>query len=248
MRQKRADVTARRETARRPQTISQRGSRQQTYEGECRLRSSEPLARRPRCAFLACQCACRKQQKGEISGKGIVLLVGGDGKEKQDHRGIDGQQPGGSGTEERRARRHGIRRRPQPVTPTTASIPCSPESDREIDAPRKEPDQVQAPIKSKGQFVVVHWITLAQKPQHLLVDKVEIEEAVNIAGSGDIARGVAGTGIAQPGEDVPGGSNGEEQQNAGGQTELAPAAPFSSEQEIGHGSKEEKDRGHQPLG
>ena len=55
-------------------------------------------------------------------------------------------------------------------------------------------------------------------------------------------------GIAQPSENVPGRGNGEEQQNAGGQTELAPAAPFSGEQQIGHGGEEEEDRGHQPLG
>ena len=71
---------------------------------------------------------------------------------------------------------------------------------------------------------------------------------MDIAGSRDIPYGVPGARIAQPGEDVPGRGDGEKQQNAGEQTELAPAAPFSGEQQIGHRGEEEKDRGYQPLG
>ena len=60
--------------------------------------------------------------------------------------------------------------------------------------------------------------------------------------------GVARARIAQPGEDVPGRGNGEEEQNAGGQAELTPAAPISGEQQVRHGGEEEEDRSHHPLG
>jgi len=52
--------------ARRPQAIPQRGSGTQTYEGECHLRSAEPLARCPGTLSSLARAACREQQQGVV--------------------------------------------------------------------------------------------------------------------------------------------------------------------------------------
>ena len=132
--------------------------------------------------------------------------------------------------------------------PSGTGGPRPPENHRQVDAPGKEPDQVQAPVENKGKLVVVDWITFAQKAKHLLVDEVEIEEAVDVARGGNVAYRVTRAWIAQPGENVPGRGDGKEEQNAGEQAELTPAAPISGEQQVRHGGEEEKDRSHQPLG
>src|SRR5580704_9314769 len=243
-----ADVTAGGKGARGPKTVEQRNSGYQPNEGQDRLGSGEPFARSSGLAFLACQGTGREQKQGEIDGKSVVLLIGGEREKEQDDRGIDAQQPGGPGTEERRARSYGIRGRPQAATPASSGAPRPPKNNREVDTPGKQPDQVQTPVENKGQLVVVHWIAFAQETQHLLVDEVEIEKAVDITGGRNIADGVTGAGIAQPGENVPGGSNGQEEKNSGEQAELTPAAPISGEQQIRHRGEEEKDRGHQPFG
>ncbi len=107
---------------------------------------------------------------------------------------------------------------------------------------------MQAPIENKGKFVVVNGITPAQKAQHLLVDEVEIKEAVHVARAGNVAHGVTCTGIAQSGKDVPRRGDGKEEQNAGEQAELTPAAPIAGKPQVGHGGGKKEDRGNQPLG
>ena len=93
---------------------------------------------------------------------------------------------------------------------------------------------MQTPVEKKGEFVVVDWITLAQEAKHLLVDEVEIEEAVDIAWGGNISYRVPGARVTQAGENMPGRGDGEEEQNAGGQAEFTPAAPISGEQQVGY--------------
>ena len=190
--------------ARGPQAVSQRDSGNQTDEGEYRLSPVEPLALS--LGFLARQCAGGEQQQGEVDRKGVVLLVGGEGEKDQDDRCVDGKQPGGSDPEKRGARSHKV--------PSASGGPRPPENYRQVDAPGKEPDQMQAPVENKGKLVVVDWITFAQEAKHLFVNEVEIEEAVDVARGGDVACGVTGAWVAQPGEYVPWRCDGKEEQNA----------------------------------
>ena len=53
----------------------------------------------------------------------------------------------------------------------------------------------------------------------MLVDEVEVEESVDVAGGGDVAHGISVIGIAQAGEDVPRRADGEKEQNAGEEME-----------------------------
>ena len=55
-------------------------------------------------------------------------------------------------------------------------------------------------------------------------------------------------GIAQPGENMPWRGDGEEEQKAGGQAELTPAAPIAGEQQVRRGGQEEEDRSDEPFG
>jgi hypothetical protein len=47
----------------------------------------------------------------------------------------------------------------------------------------------------------------------VLVEEVEVPEAVNVAERGDVADGMALVGISQAGEDMPGRGDGEENRN-----------------------------------
>ena len=82
----------------------------------------------------------------------------------------------------------------------------------------------------------------------MLVDEVEVEEAVHIAECRVVADGMALVRIAQAGEDVPGRRNGEEQQQARHEAHLAPAPPFAGEHQPRHCGREEEDRSDQPFG
>ena len=72
----------------------------------------------------------------------------------------------------------------------------------------------------------------------MLVDEVEPEEAVAVHASG----------VAQAGEDVPGGGDGEEEERAGEGFEAAPVAEFAGEGEVEDGGGKEEDDGDQALG
>ena len=71
----------------------------------------------------------------------------------------------------------------------------------------------------------------------MLVDEVEPEEAVAVQASG----------VAQAGEDVPGGGDGEEEEGAGEGFEAAPVAEFAGEGEEEEGGGEEEDDGEGEL-
>src|SRR5208337_2868361 len=55
-------------------------------------------------------------------------------------------------------------------------------------------------------------------------------------------------GIAYAGENVPGGGNGEEEQQSGEEMELAPAPPLSGQRQIGDEGDANDDQCHQSLG
>ena len=71
---------------------------------------------------------------------------------------------------------------------------------------------MQAPEEVAGELVVVLGEALAEEAEEVLVDEVEPEEAV----------AVHAAGVAQAGEDVPGGGDGEEEERAGEGLEAAP--------------------------
>src|ERR1700722_3766151 len=189
--------------------------------------SGKPLTHRTSFAFLAGQSPGSEQQQGKVNGVGVVLLVGGKGEKDQDDGSVDGEQPDGSAAKASGTRRNGIGSRAHTTQPSGSGGPRPPDHQRQIDAPGKEPDQVQAPVENKRKFVVVDGITPAKKTQHLFVDEVEIKEAVHVAPAGNVAHRVTGAGIAQSGEDVPGSGDGKKKQNAGEQPELTPAAPIA---------------------
>src|ERR1700677_4632001 len=210
--------------------------------------SGKPLTHRTSFAFLAGQSPGSEQQQGKVNGVGIVLLVGGKGEKDQDDGSVDGEQPDGSAAKAIGTRGNGIGSRTHATQPSGSRGPRPPDHHREIDAPGKEPDQVQTPVENKGKFVVVDGITAAKKAQYLLVDEVEIEEAVHVAGAGNVAYGVACAGIAQSGEDVPWRGDGKEEENAREQAELTPAAPIAGEPKVRPGGCTEEDGGDQPFG
>ncbi len=97
---------------------------------------------------------------------------------------------------------------------------------------------MEAPEEVAGELVVVHGDALAEEAQEVLVDEVEPEEAV----------AVHAAGVAEAGEDVPGGGDGEEEQNAGEGLEGAPVSVLAGEGEIDDGGAEEEDEGYEAFG
>lgn len=81
----------------------------------------------------------------------------------------------------------------------------------------------------------------------MLVNEVEIEEAVNVARGGNVADGVSVIGIAEAGKDMPGSRNSEEEQEASEEAHLAPAAPLAGEDEIGNDGCGKKDGRDEPF-
>jgi hypothetical protein len=82
----------------------------------------------------------------------------------------------------------------------------------------------------------------------VLVDEVEVEESVDVAGSGDVADRVAVVGVGEAGEDVPGRADGEEDEESGEEMELAPAPPLAGDDEIRNDGGDEEDGGDEALG
>ena len=95
--------------------------------------------------------------------------------------------------------------------PASARLPKTRNNDREIEAPRKEPNDMERPIKDGGKLVVIVGIALAQKAKYVFVDEVKIEKSVNISRRRNVAVGMALVGIAQSGKDVPRSRNRQEE-------------------------------------
>ena len=113
---------------------------------------------------------------------------------------------------------------------------------REEEAPGKEPDELAEPEDEPRLLVVVVRVALAEEAQNMLVDEIEVEEAMHMPWRGNVADGIALIGITQAGEDVPGRGDGEEEQDAGEEPQLAPAPPFAGDQQVRNDGGDEEDR------
>jgi len=110
--------------------------------------------------------------------------------------------------------------------------PCCDECEWKEEAPGEEPDEMRKPVHEERHFVVVVGESAADEAEEVLVDEVEVPEAVDVSDGRVIADGMALIGIAQAAEDVPRSSYGEIEKDAGEGLEFAPAPPVSGEEEI----------------
>jgi hypothetical protein len=92
------------------------------------------------------------------------------------------------------------------------------------------------------------WVALAEEAEHVLVDEVEVEEAVNIADGGVVAEGMSLVGVGESAEDVPGSGDEQEQDEPGDGFERAPATPLAGEEQVRDGGAGKEDRCDQSLG
>ena len=107
---------------------------------------------------------------------------------------------------------------------------------------------MQQPVGGKGQFVVVVRVAFAQKTQNVLVDEIEVPEAVDAAQGGVVADGVALVGITQAGQNVPGSGDGQKKEQAADRLQRPPAPPLAAQQKKWNRRRGKEDRGDQPLG
>src|ERR1700736_2100644 len=127
---------------------------------------------------------------------------------------------------------------PGDVSTLAPHFPSRDERNRQEKAPGKEPDQVQTPEEISRQLVVVHRDALAKEAQEVFVDEVEPEEAMAVHASG----------VAQAGEDVPRGSDGEEEEQACEWLQRAPFLVVAGHGQIDDSGTEDEDRGYQTFG
>src|SRR5215469_8941348 len=222
-------------------------------DGEESLRSAEPFLREQRLLALGAaslfnsrEHACDEHENRRPRRERVVLLVGGDAEEEQREGREHGEQPGGSHAELEAFnvggyvfprgvldveidRMTGIA--VQVLHPVATCAPGHDEQRREKQAPREKPDEMRQPVPGEGHLVVVVREALAEEAQHVFVDEVEVPEAVDVAGGGLIADGVALVRIREAGEDVPRRSDGEIEQDSCDRLHLAPAAPLAAQQQ-----------------
>jgi len=133
------------------------------------------------------------------------------------------------------------------LQPVVAGLPGDGEEGGDEQAPWEEPDEVEEPVRIAGELVVVVGVAQGEEAQEVLVDEVEVEEAVDVAEGGVVADGVALVRIGEAAEDVPGGGDGQEEQQAGDGLELPPAAPLAGEQQVRNGGANKEDGAMKPL-
>ena len=97
---------------------------------------------------------------------------------------------------------------------------------------------MEAPEEVAGELVVVLGEALAEEAEEVLVDEVEPEEAVAVHASG----------VAQAGEDVPRGGDGEEEEGPVKGLRRAPVFVVAGEGEVDDGGAEEEDDGDEAFG
>ena len=123
-------------------------------------------------------------------------------------------------------------RRPKHLQPAMPRSPCAPDGNGEIQAPRKQPDQVKTPEQRGRQLVVVVREALSEKAQNMLVDEIEVEESVNVSRRRNVADRMSMIRIAQPGENMPRRCDRKKQKTAGKDAEFPPAPPLSRKNQI----------------
>ncbi len=179
------------------------------------------------------ECGGEENQEGKVDGEGVVLLIGGEREEEEDEGGEEGKDldglegeaggmlgGGGAGEE------------------AIAVAPCEDEGGGCEEAPGEEPDEVEGPVEVAGELVVVAGDAAAEEAEDVLVDEVEPEEAV----------AVGTAGVAEAGEDVPGGGDGEEEEGSGEGAETAPLVELAGPEKEGKGGAEDEDEGDEALG
>src|SRR6185437_3113309 len=210
--------------ARRPQPVSERGGGEYSYGGKGGLHACEPFAGGADPArvaawsfFDASECARDKDEDGGPRRPGVVLLIGRNGEEDQDEDGVDAEQESGSSAEadDCGGTRYRLRRGTGfeigqvgglvvDVGGKGSTITPGPNhGGGNKDAPREQPHELAKPVGEPRLLVVVVRVALAEEAQEMLVNEVEVEEAVNIAGVRDVAHGMSLVWIAQPAKDVP---------------------------------------------
>jgi hypothetical protein len=117
-------------------------------------------------------------------------------------------------------------------------LPGDPKRGGREKAPGKEPDQVQRPVKCRGELVVVAGDAFAEEAEDVLVDEVEPEETV----------AVRCAGVAQPGEDMPRSGDRQEEQRAGDGRETPPLRECSGDEAEGQRRAAEEHQRDQALG
>ncbi len=251
MRQQCADVGHEWQIAGGPEPITQRSSRKHSNSSEQDVRTEKPAVRALPRAFVDALCpqlegrehCTRQHQERQICRKGVVLLIGRNRKEDHHEAGVERQQPDAAAAKACR-----VALGMQITDPPPAGAPGAPYHQRQIEAPRQQPRDLSDPIHPSRLLVVVHRVALAEKAQHVLVDEVEVEEAVHVAERRMVADRIALVRITQPGENVPWRRDDEKKQDSSQQPHLAPAPPFAGERQPGGCRGEEEDRSDQSFG
>src|SRR5277367_3264823 len=101
------------------------------------------------------------------------------------------------------------------LQPAVASLPRDNDGGGEEHAPGKEPDQVQQPVSDEWQAAIVMRIAGAEETEKVLVEEIEVPEAMHIAECRDVADRMALVWVSEAGENVPWRSDGQKKQQAG---------------------------------
>jgi hypothetical protein len=135
-----------------------------------------------------------QQSQRRVTRHRIIFLRGGEGEEDQQEAGPgERQQTRAPGAVDRLER--------------------EPRDRRKVDAPGKQPDEMEEPEVEARDGVVVARITKIQEAQHLLVDEIEPQKAVVFAGNATPGE-VENRRVAQSRQHVPGRRDGQRDDEA----------------------------------
>src|SRR4051812_32322493 len=159
-----ANVGLKGQVPRSPEQHQQGDSCSQSNNRQSTCRNPEPaFAHISAIAPLRLSDAIRQQHENrEVGGKRVVLLIGGDGKE-------DEHQPG-----EDPAQNSGAILKIRLISP---EVRGRPNYSGKIQAPRKEPDQMERPVQSPRELIVVPGVAPPEKSQKMFIDEIEPEKS-----------------------------------------------------------------------
>src|SRR5271166_2800016 len=193
--------------ARIPQAPAEGLGDEHSYEGKDRLRIAQPGRGEQR--FTAAQSAMKSvvplnagQHRGDQNEQrrpgreSVVLLIRGEGKEKQNEGGKEAEQPDSVSAEPVLDYHSGEVRVgvfvkddiydralvvAEVLHPVVAGLPCNCHECRQEEAPWKEPGQVQQPIPGERQLIEVVRKARSGEAKDVFVEEVEVPETVNVA-------------------------------------------------------------------
>ncbi len=213
--------------------------------------------------FIAGENAGDQDQERRPCGKGVVLLVGGDGEEEQGECGKEPEQPRGAHAElETRdvagdifadrvleVEVHGLAGiAMEMLHPWRRVFHATTSSAGRNRLHGKSQTRCEQPIGDERQAIVVVRKALAEETQEVFVDEVESTRSRERCLVWVIADGVSLVGVRESGEDVPRRGDGEEEQDSRDGLQVAPAAPLSAQQQQGNGRGGEEDGSDESLG